>query len=181
MKRVYEQCGIASYNTSVVASLWWGVAPPKVELLLWFILLGRLNTKDGLCRLNILSAENNLCVFYNCAEETMSHLFFTCQFVWKAWTSCYQWWGMTWVMDCDPRINFESWAGVKCSRNQKKMWLSWFYAIYLVCVGYEKQGHISEQRGVLEVFHDGDHAQMETLECRLDGISAKSCDLICCC
>ena len=34
---------------------------------------------------------------------------------------------------------------------------------------------------VLEILHDGDHAQMETFEYRLDGISGKTCDLIWCC
>ena len=129
LKKVYEQKGLVSHNTSFAACVWKGVAPPKVELLLWFILLGRLNTKDRLLWLNILPADNYRCVICNEGEESISHLFFTCNFAWRVWSCCCDWWGLTWVIHSDPRSNFESWTAIKCSKNQRKMWLSCFYVI----------------------------------------------------
>ena len=40
LKKVYERKGAMSYNTSFAACVWKSVAPPKAELLLWFILRG---------------------------------------------------------------------------------------------------------------------------------------------
>ena len=43
--------------------IWEELASPRVELLIWFILLGRLNTKDRLCIFNYIAVEDSLCVF----------------------------------------------------------------------------------------------------------------------
>ena len=34
--------------------IWRGLAPPRVELLLWFVMLRKLNTKERLYRFNII-------------------------------------------------------------------------------------------------------------------------------
>ena len=95
MKHIYEQKEVASHNTSISAKMWKGVAPLKAELLLWFILLGRLNTNDRLYWLNILRSGNDRFVLCNAAEETISHLFFTCNFSWKVWCWCCESWGIS--------------------------------------------------------------------------------------
>ena len=81
--------------------VWKGLAPPRVELLVWFILLGRLNTKDRLCRFNYIVAEDSLCVFCTNDQETISHLFFTCPFAWRFWHNCMNWWD---IQFCYPNL-----------------------------------------------------------------------------
>ncbi|KAL4394633.1 uncharacterized protein DS421_2g51590 [Arachis hypogaea] len=48
------------YNFS--SKLWIRLVPPRVELLTWFIILGRLNTMDRLCSLKMLSEDETLCI-----------------------------------------------------------------------------------------------------------------------
>ena len=57
------------------AKVWCKMAPPKVELLVWFLVLGKLNTKDKLISLNIIPTSEGNCV--NCGEhvESIGHLF----------------------------------------------------------------------------------------------------------
>ena len=43
----------------LVCSVWQKLVPPKVELMVWLALLGKLNTKDRLMRKRILPVELN--------------------------------------------------------------------------------------------------------------------------
>ena len=67
---------------------WRNICPPKAELLLWLVLQGRVNTRNRLRRFNILRSDDSRCVLCEVADESVQHLFFTCQFAWKVWTSC---------------------------------------------------------------------------------------------
>ncbi|KAL4345266.1 hypothetical protein AHAS_Ahas11G0261200 [Arachis hypogaea] len=58
--------------------LWIGFVPPRVELLTWFIILGRLNTKDRLCNLKMLRSEDVKCVLCGSNPEAVHHIFFAC-------------------------------------------------------------------------------------------------------
>ncbi|XP_047978516.1 uncharacterized protein LOC125220390 [Salvia hispanica] len=69
-----------------------------VQLLVWFILQGRLNTKERLFRFGLHGIEDNLCVFCKEEPETVDHVIFGC-----SW------------MDA-PFIKFD-----------KKLWCSLFY------------------------------------------------------
>ncbi|XP_072084314.1 uncharacterized protein [Arachis hypogaea] len=55
-----------------------GLVPPRIELFTWFVLVGRVNTKDRLSRLGIIERSNNVCVMCNKKIETVQHLFVTC-------------------------------------------------------------------------------------------------------
>ena len=44
-------------------NVWRGVATPKAELLLWFILQERLSTKERLCKVNCIPSSDKLCCF----------------------------------------------------------------------------------------------------------------------
>ena len=41
---------------------WKGLAPPTAEILVWFILQGRLNTKERLGRLNIIPMDRTVSI-----------------------------------------------------------------------------------------------------------------------
>ena len=51
---------LSVYSRARVA--WKGVAPPRVEILVWFVLLELVNTKDRLCRFGCIPASDSLCV-----------------------------------------------------------------------------------------------------------------------
>ena len=116
------------YDTSV-SRVWRGLCPSKAELLLRLLLLGRINTKVRFQRLNILRNKDIRCVFCGLYDENMSHLFFTCNFAWRVWSYCCNWWNLDWVISEVPNINFDSWNAVGLRGAQKKAWQLCIYAI----------------------------------------------------
>lgn len=69
----------------IFSSIWCGLTPLRVELLVWLALLGKLNTKSWLAHLNIIHGDNIRCILCNFEEETINHLFMHCVFSWKIW------------------------------------------------------------------------------------------------
>ena len=116
-------------NSIIVSKVWRGLVPPKAELLLWFVVQGRLNTKDRLRRMNLLSSADYRCVLCFDEDENLPHLFFTCPFSWKVWGACCQWWGIAWVFSDNPAVNFDSWIAINPSARNKKQWISCFYLV----------------------------------------------------
>ncbi|XLU80407.1 hypothetical protein S245_003827, partial [Arachis hypogaea] len=50
---------ITSY--SFTSAIWRGLVPPRVELFAWFVLIGRINTKERLSRLGIMRHSDTIC------------------------------------------------------------------------------------------------------------------------
>ena len=75
-------------------NVWRGVASPRAELLLWFILQQRLNAKDRLCKLNCISPGDSLCCFFSAESESVEHLFFACPVSLNLWYACMNWWNL---------------------------------------------------------------------------------------
>ena len=84
LRPAFESLDAGMYNYT--NKVWKSVAPPKAELLVCFALLGRLNTKDRLIRLNIINNSDIKCVLCNELPEDVNHLFFSCHSTWQIWT-----------------------------------------------------------------------------------------------
>ena len=113
------------------------MAPPKAEILVWLLLLGKLNTKGRLKELNIIRDDKILCPFCMSQQETISHLFFDCNHTWKIWCSCFSWWGYSWCCHNQPRRFFDHWLGMKLHGFQKKLWISLFFVV-IWSIWYER-------------------------------------------
>nr|XP_025652765.1 uncharacterized protein LOC112748737 [Arachis hypogaea] len=72
---------IQSY--SFTRTIWKGLVPPRVELFVWFVLVGRVNTKERLSRLRIIHQQDTLCVLCNNSVECGHHIFLGCSFAWQ--------------------------------------------------------------------------------------------------
>ena len=59
-------------------NIWKGLAPPKVEMLVRFAVLGRVDTVDRLKKFNIVQQANSRYVLCNHFEESCDHLFLRC-------------------------------------------------------------------------------------------------------
>ena len=116
-----------SYN--VIRKVWQGLAPPRAELLTWFVLLGRLNTKDRLIKLNVINVTDDKCVLCHCHAETVSHLFLSCVFSWRVWNVIIDQWGSSFVLPNDPMLAFDMWMSVQFSRSVRTQWITWFFVI----------------------------------------------------
>ena len=98
-------------------------------MLVWFLVLGKLNTMDWLASYNLLNGAEKTCVLCNEKEECIQHLFFSCKYAWQLWCSCLSKWKVDWVMPTDPRSAFESWIDVRLSKNEKKKWCVCFFTV----------------------------------------------------
>ncbi|XP_016196096.1 uncharacterized protein LOC107637170 [Arachis ipaensis] len=72
---------ITSY--SFTSAIWRSVVPPRVELFGWFVLVGRVNTKERLSRLGVIPNSDNVCVLCKKEIESVQHLFLLCEVTWK--------------------------------------------------------------------------------------------------
>ncbi|KAK8662180.1 hypothetical protein V6N13_091767 [Hibiscus sabdariffa] len=83
---------IGSIADKVWRTVWTGLAPPKVEGLLWKAVPGRIPTLDELAKRGIHRTETNLCAFCSKESETVQHLFCHCEVVWMAWSKWVKLW-----------------------------------------------------------------------------------------
>ena len=118
-----------SQGTPANALVWKCLAPPRVEILAWFVLQGRLNTKQRLAGLN-----------HHPHYISFMPFMFTCQ--WNCWG--YFLWvhgvmeNLGWLSSAveyrlvcpnNPVSFFQAWCGVRLYGLEKKMWISLFYVI----------------------------------------------------
>ena len=62
----------------IVCSVWQNLVPPKVELMVWLALLGKLNTKDNLLRKGIIPIDLHQCTFCQNHVEDIDNLLVSC-------------------------------------------------------------------------------------------------------
>ncbi|XP_072064221.1 uncharacterized protein [Arachis hypogaea] len=118
---------ITSY--SFTSTLWKGVVPPRIELFGWFVLVGRVNTKDRLSRLGVIHHSDNVCALCNKEIESVQHLFLMCDIAWKVWCCWLQSVGRKWAIPGTIRGLFESWTGLHTSKQEQKRGLIGFFAV----------------------------------------------------
>lgn len=88
----------AAVPFEIFKNIWKGLVPHRVEIFIWFALLGKLNTRGKLSRLSIIPPYEASCVFCRDHIEFEDHLFIHCDFargVWNWWLSI---WGVRWVL-----------------------------------------------------------------------------------
>ena len=118
-----------SIGNSFAGLAWNGLAPPRAEILIWFVLQKRLNTRERLAMLKIIPPVAAICPFCVAAVESVSHILFDCSFSWKIWSGCFHWWEMNWCCQREPLEFFQAWCGIPFRGIEKKMWISLFYVV----------------------------------------------------
>ena len=113
--QVYRLMNGDSQVISVANKLWLGIAPPRAEILAWFVLQERLNTKEKLCLLGILQPLEAVCPF--------------CLLAWKCWAECLTWWGFSWCCPPNPKDFFDAWNGLPVFGLEKKLWTTLFHVV----------------------------------------------------
>ena len=118
---------VSSYNFT--SAVWKDLVPPRIELLTWFVLIGRVNTKDRMARMNLLQQDQILSPLCSKHDESLSHFFFTCEFPWRIWCFWLKQWNISWVSPCDQRIFIESWFAMRMSGQRRKLWAIVFLVV----------------------------------------------------
>ena len=82
---------------------------PHAEILVWFTLQGKLNTRERLAVLKVIPPMAAICPFCHSAVESISHVLFVCDFSWNLWANCLCWWEMAW---CYPKDSVHFFLGL---------------------------------------------------------------------
>ncbi|XP_020264639.1 uncharacterized protein LOC109840410 [Asparagus officinalis] len=91
----------AATPVSWYETVWDNFNFPKHSFTVWLACNSKLLTKDRLCRLGILNPNQNCCVLCSSHQlETISHLFFDCQFSAGIWNGVIDWLNFKW-RSCD--------------------------------------------------------------------------------
>ncbi|XP_072066904.1 uncharacterized protein [Arachis hypogaea] len=110
-------------------TIWKGLAPPRVELFVWFVLVGKVNTKERLSRLRIISQDDKRCVLCNKDDEQVHHLFLDCDFAWHVWSAWISAFGRPCVFPELVKDHFLSWTDESRRKEDRKQRLRCFCAI----------------------------------------------------
>lgn len=110
--KVYKLAFLSVPAPPAFKLVWKSKVTPRIKFFAWLILLDRLNTKSMLARRNFNVQPNSWCVLcQERQEETLSHLFFDCDFAKRCWTKL----GIIWTPGDDIHrkiINTRQLAGV---------------------------------------------------------------------
>ncbi|KAL9672015.1 hypothetical protein QQ045_009589 [Rhodiola kirilowii] len=112
------------------SQLWLGIAPPKVEMLIWRIFIDSLPSKVLLSKRRVLLREEDLfCVLCGGEVETSDHLLIHCEWSWRLWTDCLTWWGSSWVAPQTAKTLLVSWDLGGPSKSSKRSGRILCYAV----------------------------------------------------
>lgn len=96
---------------------------------MWFLAQGRLKTGSCLHKIGIIQRDEALCPFCKIEEETMEHLFLTCQISWEIWSHMFNWWGVTTDPNSNPIENISCWKSHVARKFKKQLWCLLFFVI----------------------------------------------------
>ncbi|XP_072087324.1 uncharacterized protein [Arachis hypogaea] len=114
---------------SFTQSIWGGLVPPRIELFGWFVLVGRVNTKERLSRLGVIPPNDNICALCKKEMEIVHHLFLVCEFTWKVWCAWLRHFDRQWAVPGTMKELFESWIGMFNRKVEQRMLLIAFFTV----------------------------------------------------
>lgn len=122
-KAIWDQC---TFTNNVTNELY-GLDPPRGELLPWFLILKRMNTKCRLKSLNLIQENEMKCPFFNKEEEMINHLFLRYNYTWRIWVESLEWWHI------QMYITNSCWMVWKIGRGYKRWFPNKTIDIFILC------------------------------------------------
>jgi hypothetical protein len=92
---------------SVVKRVWESLAPLKVKIFSWQLLLHRLPTRVNLVRRGVIrNAPQSLCVWFHSELESEVHLFTKCDVAVNVWSAIHSWLGLITAVPGNLTLSF---------------------------------------------------------------------------
>ncbi|XP_048503205.1 uncharacterized protein LOC125498918 [Beta vulgaris subsp. vulgaris] len=116
-------------SSDIFKSLWKGLVPHRIDIFVWFALMGKLNTKGKLVRLSIIPPSEASCSFCKQHIEDEEHLFIHCELSRKLWYWWFALWDISWVLPRSLKDLFLQWNNCHADCFFKKVWKATFCII----------------------------------------------------
>jgi hypothetical protein len=115
-----------------VKNVWKSLAPSKIVIFSWQLLLQKLPTRANLSRRGVLQPPSDLlCAWCHSEVETEAHLFTTCSVAVEVWAAIYSWLGIITVVPGSLLLSFESFGfPFKCKKRAKGLIMIWQTAMW---------------------------------------------------
>ncbi|XP_016199783.1 uncharacterized protein LOC107640799 [Arachis ipaensis] len=144
---------ITSY--SFTRTIWQGLVPPRVELFIWFALIGKVNSKERLHRLGVISHGDDMCVLCKTEVEHVYHLFPGCKFTWQVWCGWLSDFRRLLSVPDSLKEHFETWTDiVNRKEDRNKRLICFFAVIWNVWLERNRLIFSNKEAGVEEVFQN---------------------------
>ncbi|GAU35005.1 hypothetical protein TSUD_103280 [Trifolium subterraneum] len=90
---------------------WKSLAPMKVKIFSWQLLLHRLPTRSNLARRGVLEhSSQEFCAWCSTEVESEAHLFMQCTVAVEVWGEIHSWLGITTAVPGSVSLSFQSFA-----------------------------------------------------------------------
>jgi hypothetical protein len=133
-RKFRDNTGVNWCDGYVFANIWKCGAPSKVCAFSWQALLGRIQTKENLCKRQVLHEHQTICVFCRVEVETTIHLLFHCAFSSKVWYGIMRWLGLVIIPPPSLASSFGSIVEHGRGKRGKKalaiIWCSFLWAVW---------------------------------------------------
>lgn len=131
VKSFKTKMSLASPNPhlSPLRTLWKKLVPHRVEIFTWLAVLGKLNTRVKLVKLQIIPESEISCVLCGESPECSNHLFLHCSFSCEIWQWWLKIWEVAWVFPSDLRNAFIQWKSPLSNSFFKRVWAAIFFII----------------------------------------------------
>ncbi|KAE8671815.1 kinase-related family protein [Hibiscus syriacus] len=121
--------------------VWRGLVPPRVETLVWQIVLQKIAVKSELVKRGVQGIEDGLCPLCKMVEESSSHLFFSCSVAWSLWNKFLNFWRFSSVFSAEAKNFLLAWDELKSNSviwtfiPGAVIWTIWKFRNYIVFEG----------------------------------------------
>jgi len=102
--------------------LFWSIrALPSAQYFAWRTILNRVATEDNIRRRGT-TLQDTLCALCGLEEETVSHLFFTCNIANKVWNMCNRWVGVSTTHHNQSCVHFQNFFMLHFNNKRNNLW-----------------------------------------------------------
>jgi hypothetical protein len=111
----------------VVKRVWENLAPMKVKIFSWQVLLQRLQTRANLFQRGVIrNGPQSQCVWCHSELKSEVHLFTKCEVAVEVWSAIHSWLGLITAVPGNLALSFESFGfPFKCKKRKKGLNLTW--------------------------------------------------------
>ncbi|XP_057418519.1 uncharacterized protein LOC130712718 [Lotus japonicus] len=140
----------------VLKLVWSAPVPSNVKAFIWRLLKDRIQTRDNLCKRQVLTrGEGSTCPLCRQEEETSMHLFSRCAVSNPVWYACFAWLGVFSAVAASPRDQMLQFPFFGINKNQKAgeiaIWMALVWSIWLTRNKVIFQGGAFDPNQILEL------------------------------